>query len=103
MSCVVPIDHETLAEFCEKWKIRELSLFGSVLRDDFCADSDIDVLVSFRDDSAWTLFDHLRMEEELAKLFGRPVDLISHRGLKRSRNWLRRDAILSGAERIYAA
>ncbi len=92
-----------LTEFCHKWQIKEMSLFGSVLRPDFRPDSDIDVLVSFAQDAEWSLLDHIRMEEELCELLGRPVDLVSKRAIERSGNWLRRKAILESAEVIYAA
>jgi uncharacterized protein len=94
---------EQLADFCRRWKIAELSAFGSVLRDDFRPDSDVDLLVSFETDARWSLFDHMAMEEELAALLGRQVDLVSRRGLDRSENWIRRRAILESARPIYAA
>ena len=99
----VPIDEQQIETFCRRWKIAELSLFGSVLRDDFAADSDVDVLVSFLPDAEWSLLDHQAMEGELSGLLGRNVDLVSRRGIERSRNWIRREAILSGAQQIYAA
>jgi len=80
--------------------VRELSLFGSVLREDFRPDSDIDVLVSFEAASGIGLWEMAEMHEELQTLFGRPVDLITKEGL---RNPFRRHAILSGREVIYAA
>ncbi len=100
----VPINYEKIVEFCQRWKITEFALFGSVLRDDFCPDrSDIDVLVSFAQDAHWTLLDWVDMEEEIKKIFERDVDLISRRGIERSRNYLRRKAILNSAQVIYAA
>ena len=92
-----------IVEFCRKWKIREFSLFGSVLRDDFGPESDIDVLVAFTDDARHTLFDLVDMEDELRTIFGRQVDLVSRRGIESSRNAVRRNAILNSAEEIYAA
>jgi len=80
-----------------------MCLFGSVLRDDFAPDSDIDVLVSFASEVRYSLFDLVRMENELKDLWGRQVDLISRRGVESSRNYLRLDAILSSAKVIYAA
>ncbi len=65
-----------IAEFCRKWKIRELALFGSILRDDFRPDSDVDVLVEFEIDAPWDLFDFALAREELIELFGRRVDFI---------------------------
>ena len=97
------IQAERMAEFCRKWRIRELSIFGSALRSDFHAESDIDVLVSFAPGADWSLLDHIRMEAELGEIFGRKVDLVTRRAIERSDNWLRRKAILESAEVIYAA
>lgn len=94
----VPIEH--LAPFCKKWKVRELALFGSVLREDFGPNSDIDVLVELMPDHGLSLFDWVDMIEELKAIFGRSVDLVSKRGL---RNPFRRHEILSTCEVIHAA
>jgi len=77
-----------------------LALFGSVLRNDFRPDSDVDVLVSFEPESPWTLWDLSRMREELREIFGREVDLVEKKAL---RNPFRRLAILEGQRVIYAA
>lgn len=104
MKAQVAIDYEKIAAFCQRWKITELALFGSVLRDDFRPESsDIDVLVSFSQEAHWTLFDWVEMEEDIQTIFGRKVDLVSRRGIERSRNDLRRQAILNSARVIYAA
>ncbi|HUF07975.1 MAG TPA: nucleotidyltransferase family protein [Rhodothermales bacterium] len=87
-------------EFCRKWRIRELSLFGSALRDDFGPDSDVDLLVSFDSPNRWTLWDFVDMREELEGLFGRRVDLLSKPALK---NPFRRREILTTQQVIYAA
>ena len=99
----INIPRETIAQFCKKWKIREFALFGSVLRDDFRPDSDIDVLVTFTDDAKHTLFDLVHMEKELNEILGREVDIVSRRGIESSRNYIRKNAILSSAEAVYAA
>ncbi len=96
----IPIDK--IADFCQRWKITELALFGSVLRDDFRSDSDVDILVTFDPDAHRTLFDMVDMQDELEAVFGRKVDLVSRRGIERSRNYLRRKAILNSAQIIYA-
>ena len=103
MKAKIPIDRDKTAEFCRRWKITEFALFGSVLRDDFRPDSDVDVLVTFAPDAEWSLFDHLDMEEELSVILGRKVDLVSRRAIERSDNWIRRKSILSTAEPIYVA
>jgi hypothetical protein len=99
----IDIPQEPLEEFCRRWKITELALFGSVLRDDFRPDSDVDVLVSFAEDARWGLFDMGHMEEELRGLFGRRVDLITRRSVEESRNYIRRRDILDGLEVLIAA
>jgi uncharacterized protein len=99
----IDIDMSRIAEFCRKWKITELALFGSVLRDDFRPDSDVDVLVTFSAEAHWSLWDSTAMEEELASVLGRKVDLVSKRAVEGSRNWIRRRAILGSAEVLYAA
>ena len=99
----IPIPQDRIVEFCQRWKIKEFSLFGSVLRDDFRPDSDVDVLISFAPDATWTLLDHVDMQDELEVIFGRKVDLVSRRGIEKSRNELRRKAILESAEIFYEA
>lgn len=91
---------EAIRAFCHKWRIREFSLFGSVLREDFSPDSDIDVLVSFDPAAPWSLWDLIDMRDELCALFGRDVDLIEKEGL---RNPFRRQEILSTRRVVYAA
>jgi uncharacterized protein len=81
----------------------ELALFGSIRRDDCRQDSDVDVLVTFEPDAHVTLFDMVHMQDELSQIIGRPVDLVSHRGIERSENHIRRKAILSSAEVVHAA
>ena len=99
----ISIDREKIAAFCRKWRVTEFSLFGSVLRDDFRPDSDVDVLVRFATDAAWGLFDLCRMEEELRELFGRDVDLVTRDSLEQSENYIRRRAILGSLEVVHAA
>ncbi len=103
MHVSIAIDREKIAEFCRRWKITEFALFGSVLREDFRPDSDVDVLVSFASDAHWTLFDMVHMQDELQTILGREVDLVSRRGLEASRNYLRRKAILSSAEVVHVS
>jgi predicted nucleotidyltransferase len=91
---------DQIAAFCQKWKITELAVFGSVLRDDFRPESDVDVLVSFTDDAHWSLYDWVDMQEELKGMFGRDVDLVEKKSLH---NPFRRHAILTTKQVIYAA
>jgi uncharacterized protein len=90
-----------LQEICEKWQIIELALFGSVLRDDFNSQSDVDILVSFADQAKITFFDLNTIEEQLSKLFDRPVDLVTKRAIEQSHNWIRKKNILSDSRVIY--
>lgn len=99
----IDIPEDQIADFCRRWKIAELALFGSALRDDFRPDSDVDVLVTFAPDAKWSLLDHVDMEDELAQILGRPVDLVSRRGIERSRNPRRRRAILESAQVVHVA
>jgi predicted nucleotidyltransferase len=100
MGARISIDERRIAEFCTRWRIREFSLFGSVLREDFRPDSDVDVLVTFHPDARWSLFGFVDMQEELKALFGRDVDLVEAEG---RRNPFRRRSILRSREVIHAA
>ena len=95
----IQVPLEAIAAFCKKWQITEFALFGSILRDDFRPDSDVDVLVTFAPDEKWSLFDIVRMKEELQLIFNREVDLVQKAGLK---NPFRRYEILRTKEVIYA-
>ena len=96
----IEIPRKEIAEFCRRWCIEELSIFGSALGDDFKPESDIDVLVVFDDSAEWSLFDYMHAEEELKQLFGRKVDLVEKKAI---RNPFRRHHILNHCEVIYAA
>ena len=99
----VRIPRNRIAAFCRTWRVAELALFGSVLRDDFTGDSDVDVLVCFEPGASVGMFDLVRMEEQLQELLGRRVDLIERRSVERSENYIRRKSILESAEVVYAA
>ena len=88
--------------FCDRWEVEELALFGSVLRDDFGPDSDVDVLVRFRTERTPGLFGIAGMERELAELLDRRVDLVTRTAIEESRNYIRRKAILESARVVYA-
>lgn len=98
MSPKIAIDRDQIADFCRRWKITEFAFFGSVLRDDFRPDSDVDVLVTFAPDARWSLFDLVEIQEELGEILGRKVDLTEKRGL---RNPFRRYEILRTKEVVY--
>ncbi len=97
------ISSQQLTQFCQNWKVAELALFGSILRDDFRPDSDIDLLVSYQPNAKRGLFEKMTMQEELENLLHRKVDLVSKQAIIQSRNWLRRKNILDSAEVIYVA
>ncbi|MBB4638688.1 nucleotidyltransferase family protein [Longimicrobium terrae] len=96
----IEIPREQIEAFCRKWKIREFALFGSVLRDDFRPDSDVDVLVEFTDDVRHTLFEIVDMQAELARLFHREVDIVEKAAVK---NPFVRHQILRSNEVVYSA
>jgi len=101
MRILIPIDLEQIRNFCTRWQITSFALFGSVLRDDFRQDSDIDVLVTFDPDAHITLFKLPRAARELGEIFGSKVDLVDRIWIEQSHNPLRREDILSTAQEIY--
>ena len=98
----IKIPRKKLTEFCRKYRIQKLAFFGSVLREDFKPTSDVDVLVEFEKDYTPGL-SFFAMPEELKKILGREVDLLTFQGVKTSRNPFRRKAILESARVYYAA
>jgi predicted nucleotidyltransferase len=96
----IDVPMERIVAFCDKWKVREFALFGSVLRDDFGPDSDVDVLVTLDDDAPWSLYEWVDMIDELKQIFGRNVDLIEKTAI---RNPFRRASILRTHQVLYAA
>jgi predicted nucleotidyltransferase len=99
----VTVDRNALAEVCRKWGIKSVALFGSVLRDDFTPESDIDLLLEYFPDSRISLFDYGYMNEDFQRVFGREVDLVQAEGLRTSRNYIRREDIFSSAKQFYVA
>lgn len=97
------IPKSKIAAFCKRWKITEFSIFGSALSASFRPDSDVDVLIAFAPEAKVSLFELVQMQEELRQIFGREVDLITKDGLERSRNYLRKKAILETAQVIHVA
>ena len=94
----IDIDKEKLRDFCRRWKITEFALFGSATRpEEFRDDSDVDVLVRFAPDAKWDFGGWLDMREELARIFGRDVDLAQRDAVEQMRNYLRRAEILETA------
>ncbi|MEN6335326.1 MAG: nucleotidyltransferase family protein [Phycisphaerales bacterium] len=99
----ISIRKEELQAFCQRHRIRRLALFGSVLREDFRSDSDIDVLVDFEEGAEPGLFELVGMQDELSRVLGRQVDLVERKAVERSENYIRRRHILSTAETVYVA
>jgi uncharacterized protein len=97
MSANIEIPDDEIAEFCRRNHIRRLALFGSVLRDDFGPDSDVDVLVEFKPEAQVGLFELFDMEQELSHILGRQVDMNTPNSLSR----YFRDQVLQEAEEQY--
>ena len=96
----IDLPEDKISDFCRRWKITEFALFGSVLRDDFRPDSDIDVLITCEPDAPWSLWDLFDMREELHQMFGREIDLVEKDAL---RNPFRKHEILRTHKVVYAA
>ena len=99
----VEVSREQVEAFCRTWRITRFELFGSVLRDDFDEQSDVDVLVTYEPGVGYGMRELARMDEELAAMFGRKVDFVERALVERSRNWIRRKSILESAQVVYAA
>ena len=99
----ITLPRKKLTEFCKRWKISELAVFGSVLREDFRPTSDIDLLVSFKPEAKISLFDLVRIQGELKEILGRDVDVVERKSIEKSENYIRRRNILESAKVIYAA
>ena len=103
MRLPITLDMEKIEDFCRRWQISEFSLFGSVLREEFGPESDVDVLVTFAEEAKWSLFDRATMQDELKGIMGREVDLVERRAVERSENYIRRRHILKSLEQVYVA
>ena len=99
----IPLPMDAIRAFCQRWGVRELALFGSVLREDFRPNSDIDVLVTFADGSGITMERLTAMTEELEAVFGHSVDLMTRSNVEKSDNYIIRREVLRSAQVIYAA
>jgi uncharacterized protein len=103
MALPIAFDESALQAFCERWGVKELDLFGSVLRDDFRPDSDVDVLTTLEADRRPSLLTLAQMEEELRAIFGRRVDLVLRSSVEGSDNYIRREHILDHRLPVYVA
>lgn len=97
------IGDDQIKEICKRFLIKELAVFGSVLRDDFNDSSDIDILIEFTPESRISFFDIIDLQDEFKKLFGREVDIVSKNAIRRSRNYIRKKTILENHKIIYAS
>jgi uncharacterized protein len=100
LAIALPIN--AIQSFCQRWQIAELSVFGSILRDDFNPDSDVDFLYVLKPNTRWRLLDLIDAEEELEKMLGRKVDLVGKASIEQSHNWLRKQNILASFQIIYS-
>jgi hypothetical protein len=98
----VPLPLEQIADFCRRWRIVRLDVFGSALREDFRPDSDLDFVATYSPKARWSLLDRVRMKCELADLLGRQVDLLNRRALEKAASHGRAAAILAQAQTLYA-
>lgn len=94
---------DRLVEACRRWRITELALFGSYARGEATVASDVDLLVTYEPEARWSLLDHVAVQDDLAEVFHRPVDLVTRRAVEASENWIRRRAILDSAHVVYVA
>ena len=99
----IEISKSDIEAFCRRNHIRNLALFGSVLRDDFGSSSDVDVLVEFEQGQEPDLFRLIELQDELSRILGHKVDLVERRAVERSENYIRRRHILESVEMIYVA
>ncbi|MGB3493147.1 MAG: nucleotidyltransferase domain-containing protein [Elainellaceae cyanobacterium] len=95
------ISNDDIATFCQHWEITHLALFGSVLRDDFKDESDIDLLIAFTPEARQGLLTLAKIKHELESLLKRPVDIVVKSSIESSENWIRRHEILGSAQTIY--
>ena len=98
----IELDSQAIRSFCRRWKISDLAVFGSILRDDFHPDSDVDFLVDFDADEDWDLFDDLAMRDELSEIIGREANILTRRAVRSTQNRILQQDILGTAETVCA-
>ncbi|MDO9300694.1 MAG: nucleotidyltransferase family protein [Anaerolineales bacterium] len=102
MTFIESIPQKEIIRFCQRWQAREFALFGSAVGGGFKPESDVDVLISFKETARWGLFDHVQMRLDLEAIFKRKVDLVTRRALEQTQNGLLRERILNTAKVIFA-
>ena len=95
------VSSDDISTFCQHWNISTMALFGSILRDDFTGESDIDILLTFEPDARQGLLTLAKIKHELEKQLHRPVDITIKESIETSENWIRRREILTTAQTIY--
>lgn len=99
----IGVSADSIDAVCRQWGIGELAFFGSILRDDFGPDSDIDILIKFSSERTPSLLGLVRMQRELTEMLGRKVHIVTRPAIEYSRNPIRRRAILDSAQLYYTA
>ena len=99
-NCQIALPLQEIKDFCQRWKIVRLELFGSAARGELTAGSDLDFLYTFADDARWG-WKFVDACDELEAIVGRPVDLVSRTSIEGSANPFRKKAILSSTKLIY--
>lgn len=98
----INLKEDDIRSFCQKWSIKDFYFFGSVVTENFSKEkSDIDIMVDFKENTDWSLFDHFHMVEELEAVFKRKVDLLTKRAVEKSKNPYRKKNILDGVLLAY--
>ncbi len=100
-SVQINISEQAISDFCKRWHIEDLALFGSVVREDFNSDSDVDVLISLPPDVFPSVTEWLAMIRELSSIFGRPVDLLTRATVERDHNSLFKASVLNSTQTMY--
>jgi predicted nucleotidyltransferase len=103
MGIQIEVPKEKISVFCRQNHICGLAFFGSVLRDDFRSDSDVDVLVEFEPGQELSLMELVSMENELSEILGRKADMVERQAVEKSENYIRRRYVLQSLEKVYVA
>jgi predicted nucleotidyltransferase len=83
----LPFKTDGIPDFCRRWKVRQFAVVGSVLRPNYPSTSDVDVVLTFQADAAWSMFDIVTMRAELVAMFDRPVDIIEEPAVRNPDMW----------------
>ena len=103
MGIQIEVPKEKISAFCRRNHICGLAFFGSVLRDDFRSDSDVDVLVEFEPGQELSLMELVAMENELSEILGRKADMVERQAVEQSENYIRKRYVLQSVEKVYVA